>query len=108
MSQLILIDPDVQLVAKPEGFEYRYYAFDDIDPIRTQTEINEITDGRENENPIQLPNEEIVLPIPTKKLVELQEDDKFCKNILNMLHSGKLHKKSLLHRGKHPQKIHRG
>ena len=94
MSQLILIDPDVQSVAKPEGFEYGYYAFDDIDPIRTQTEINEITDRRENENPIQLPNEEIVLPIPTKKLVELQEDDKFCKNILNMLCSGKLYDKN--------------
>ena len=66
MSQLIQIDPDVQLVAKPEWFEYRYYAFDDIDPIKTQTEINEITDKRENENPIQLPNEEIILPIPTK------------------------------------------
>ena len=35
MSQLILIDPDVQLIAKPEGFEYGYYAFDNIDPIET-------------------------------------------------------------------------
>ena len=54
-------------------------------------------------NPIQSPNKEIVLPIPNKKLVELQENDKFHKNILNMLHSGKLHnKKSLLSRGKYP------
>ena len=90
MSWLILIDPNVQLVARPEGFEYRYYAFDNIDPIKTQTEISKITDRREKRNPIQLPNDEVILPIPTEKLVELQEDDKFCKNILNMLHSGKL------------------
>ena len=51
MSQLILIDPDVQLVAEPEGFEYRYYAFDNINPIRTQTEINEISDKKENGEP---------------------------------------------------------
>ena len=91
---MILIDPDVQLIAEPEGFEYGYYAFDNIDPIETQTEINEITDRRENGNPIQLPNEEIILPIPTKKLVELQKSDKFCKNILNMLHSEELHNKN--------------
>ena len=94
MSQLILIDPNVQLITEPEGFEYGYYAFDNIDPIETQTEIKKITDRRENGNPIQLPNEEIILPIPTKKLVELQKGDKFCKNILNMLHSEKLHNKN--------------
>ena len=36
MSQLVSIDPDVQLTAEPEGFEYCYYAFDNIDPIETQ------------------------------------------------------------------------
>ena len=94
MSHLVLIDPDVKLTAEPEGFEYGYYAFDSIDPIETQTEINEITDRRENGNPIKWPNEEIILPIPTKRLVELEKGDKFCKNILNMLHSGKLHNKN--------------
>ena len=43
MSRLIALDPVNQLVDEPEGFEYRYYAFDNIDPIETQIEINEIT-----------------------------------------------------------------
>ena len=46
MSRLVLIDPDVYialLTAEPEGFEYGYYAFDNIDPIEPQIEINEIT-----------------------------------------------------------------
>ena len=38
MSRLIALDPDNQLVDEPEGFEYGYYAFDNIDPIKTQVE----------------------------------------------------------------------
>ena len=32
MSRLIALDSDNQLVNEPEGFEYGYYAFDNIDP----------------------------------------------------------------------------
>ena len=35
-----------------------------------------------------------MLPIGDDKLTELQKDAKFCKNILNMLVSGKLHNKN--------------
>ena len=94
MSRLIALDPDNQLVAEPEGFEYGYYAFDNIDPIETQVEINEVTNRRKGETPINLPDEEVILPIGDNKLTELQKDDKFCKNILTMLVSGKLHNKT--------------
>ena len=40
MSRLITLNPDNQLLDEPEGFEYGYYAFDNIDPIKTQVEIN--------------------------------------------------------------------
>ena len=46
MSRLIALDPDNQLIAKPEGFEYGYYAFGNIDPIETQVEINEVTNRK--------------------------------------------------------------
>ena len=95
MSRLIALDPDNQLVAEPEGFEYDYYAFDNIDPIETQVEINEVTNKRKGETSINLPDEEVILPIGDNKLAELQKEDKFCKNILNMLVSGKLHNKNL-------------
>ena len=77
MSQLVSIDPDVQLTAEPEGFEYGYYAFDNIDPIETQTEINEITNKKDSRNPITMPNEDIVLPIKNDKLMELQKMTNF-------------------------------
>ena len=82
------------MVAEPEGFEYGYYAFDNIDPIETQVEINEMTNKREGEAPINLPDEEVILPIGDSKLIKLQKGDKFCKNIFNMLVSGKLHNKN--------------
>ena len=94
MSRLITVDPDVQLTDEPEGFEYGYYAFDNIDPIETQIGINKIINKEEKKAPISLPDEEVVIPIKNDKLVELQGKDKFCKNILNMLKSGKLHNRN--------------
>ena len=94
MSRLIALDPDNQLVDKPESFKYGYYAFDNIDLIKTQVEINEMTNKTGVETPVSLPNEEITLPIEDNKLIELQKGDKFCKNILNMLASNKLHNKN--------------
>ena len=94
MSRLIALDPDNQLVDEPEGFEYGYYAFDNIDPIKTQVEINEMTNKMGIEIPVNLPGEEIILPIEDNELLELQKEDKFCKNILNILTSNKLHNKN--------------
>ena len=42
MSRLIALDPENQLVDEPEGFEYRYYAFNNIDLIETQIEIDKL------------------------------------------------------------------
>ena len=94
MNRLITLDPDNQLVDEPEGFEYGYYAFNNIDLIETQTEINEMTNRKEGETPVNLPDKEITLPIEDNNLIELQKKDKFCKNNLNMLANNKLHNKN--------------
>ena len=93
MSRLVALDPDNQLVDEPEGFEYGYYAFDNIDPIKTQVEVNEMTNKIVTTS-VDLPREDITLPIEDNKLIELQKEDKFCKNILNMLASNKLQDKN--------------
>ena len=54
-----------------------------------------MTNRKEGEAPVNLPKEEMILPIGNDKLIELQKEDKFCKNILNMLTSNKLHNKNL-------------
>ena len=94
MSRLVALDPDNQLVDEPEGFEYGYYAFDNIDPIKTQVEVNEMTNKMVVTTPVDSPGEDITLPIEDTKLIELQKEDKFCKNILNMLASNKLQNKN--------------
>ena len=43
---------------------------------------------------VDLPSEDITLLIEDIKLIELQKEDKFCKNILNMLASNKLQNKN--------------
>ena len=57
MSRLIALDPDNQLVDEPEGFEYGYYAFDNVDPIKTQVEINEMTNKMGVETSVNLPGQ---------------------------------------------------
>ena len=94
MSRLIALDPDNQLVDEPEGFEYGYYAFNNIDPIKTQVEVNEMTNKMVVTTSVDLPSEDITLLIEDNKLIELQKEDKFCKNILNMLASNKLQNKN--------------
>ena len=94
MSRLVALDPDNQLVDEPEGFEYGYYAFDNIDPIKTQVEVNEMTNKMVVTTSVDSPREDITLPIEDIKLIELQKEDKFCKNILNMLANNKLQNKN--------------
>ena len=62
--------------------------------IKTQVEINEMTNKMGVETLVNLPSKEIKLPIEDNKLIELQKEDKFCKNILNMLASNKLQNKN--------------
>ena len=94
MSRLVALDPDNQLVDEPECFEYGYYAFNNIDPIKIQVEINEMTNKTGVTTSVNLPSEDITLPIGDTKIIELQKEDKFCKNILNMLASNKLQNKN--------------
>ena len=94
MSRLVALDPDNQLVDEPEGFEYGYYAFDNIDPIKTQVEVNEMTNKVVVITSVASPGEDITLLIEDIKLIELQKEDKFCKNILNMLANNKLQNKN--------------
>ena len=94
MSRLVALDPANQLVDEPEGFEYGYYAFDNIDPIKTQVEVNEMTNKMVVTTSVDSPGKDITLPIEDNKLIELQKEDKFCKNILNMLASNKLQNKN--------------
>ena len=66
MSRLITIEPDLKLAPEPPGYEFGYYVFEDLPNVQ----VNEI-------NIIQ----ELELGIPMKQMIEMQEQDSYCKNI---------------------------
>ena len=65
---------------EPEGYEFGYHAFEDMEPIKS--DIQEIKVSIERE-PVTLPPEEIKLPLSDEKLLALQAKDKFCNDISN-------------------------
>ena len=77
MSWLIQIDPEAKLSPEPEGHEFGYHAFEDLEPIRS--DVQEIKISVEEKEPITLPQEEIKLPLSDEKLLALQAEDKFCQ-----------------------------
>ena len=82
MSRLIEIDPEAKLNPEPEGYEFGYHAFEDMEPIKS--DIQEIKVSTEKE-PITLPQEEIKLTLSDGKLLALQARDKFCNDVSNKL-----------------------
>ena len=91
MSRLVQIDPEAKLNPEPEGYEFGYHAFEDMEPIKS--DIQEIRVSTEKE-PITLPQEEIKLPLSDEKLFALQAKDKFCNDISNKLQQGQFQDKN--------------
>ena len=50
MSRLIKITPDVKPEEEPEGFEFCYYDFEDLEPIHTAERIDYIMDIHQNQS----------------------------------------------------------
>ena len=80
ISRLIQIDPEAKLCPEQEGYEFGYYAFEDMELIKYEVQEIETT---QPSDPIPLPPEEIRLPLSNEKLQALQTEDKFCKDISN-------------------------
>ena len=84
MSRLIEIDPQIQPEQEPEGYEFRYYTFDELPNLKVtniESTLNPITDIKTrgvSGNDFQ------GFPIGDDILQKLQEDA-FCKNILNQI-----------------------
>ena len=87
ISRLIQIDPEAKLPPEQEGYEFGYHAFKDMEPIECETNV---VDSITSKDPIPLPGEEIKLPLEDEKLKELQQKDKFCKEVIEKLHKGQL------------------
>ena len=86
MSQLVNIDPQIQQDSEPEGYEFGYYTFDtlptlEVSNVETTQDVS-VNDGSDDNNsPMEL-------PIDHNILLELQQKDAFCVNILAQIEKG--------------------
>ena len=90
MSRLIDIDPQVQPEPEPEGYEFGYYTFDelpDLEVSNIESTLNSVPDTKTKDvydSNLQK------LPIGKNILLWLQQEDVFCKNILNQIEKGNI------------------
>ena len=92
MSRLIDIDSDVKLEPEPKGHEYGYYIFEQLPSITTKCSKfdNAICIINSIEEIATAQDVDIDLGIAPVILQKEQNQDRFCKNILNLLASRKL------------------
>ena len=87
MSGMIDIDPQVLPEPEPEGYEFGYYTFDPLPTLEVhdiqKSSVRLTQDDNANGNLCNL-------PIDDKMLIDLQQKDKFCKNILQQTEKGNL------------------
>ena len=86
---MIDIDPQIQPEPEPEGYEFGYYTFDML-PMLEVTNV-EATQKESLETKDETSDGKLwELPISNDTLSRLQQEDVFCKNILNQIEKGNI------------------
>ena len=88
MSRLIDLDLQIQLESEPEGYEFGYNTFDslptlEVSNVKTTQDIS-VKDTNASNNDLWK------LHINNDTLSKLQQEDMFCKNILNEIEKGNI------------------
>ena len=85
---MIDIDHQIQQDSEPDGNEFGYYTFDTLPTLEVSN--IETTQGVSSNNKSD-PNENLIdLPLDNDTLLELQEKDTFCANILAQIEKGNI------------------
>ena len=91
MSRLIKITPDIASECKPEGYEFGYYAFEDIGPIKTMQENEEINEVTIDPIDKAIPeHQDSQWELTDEQISRAQSRDTFCQNINQKLEKGTL------------------
>ena len=93
MSQLINIDPQIQQDSEPEGYEFGYYTFDTLPTLEVSNV--EATQGVSVNNGSNDNSSSMELLLDHNILLELQQKDAFCANILAQIEKGNVTKGQL-------------
>ena len=85
MSRLIDLDLQIQPEPEPEGYEFGYCTFDSL-PALEVSNVETTQDISLNVKDTDASNNDLwKLPINNDTLSKLQQEDVFCKNILNQI-----------------------
>ena len=90
MNRLIEIDSQVQQELEPEGYDFGYYTFENLPNIEVtdiESTLNSITDIETKDTS---GNNFQGFPIGNDVLQKLQQENEFCKNILNQIGKGNI------------------
>ena len=90
MSRLIDIDPQVQPEPDPEGYEFGYYTFDELPELEVSNVESTLNSVPDIETKDIYDSNLQKLPISNDILHRLQQEDVFCKNILNQIEKGNI------------------
>ena len=91
MSRLIKITPDVEPEEEPEGFEFGYYAFEELEPIHTTAKLDYIMDIHHNQTDVAIPNDiKVEWGLTPVQIKQVQQKDKFCKEQYDKIVKGSL------------------
>ena len=89
-SRLMDLDPQIQPESEPEGYEFSYYTFDSL-PALEISNVETTQDISLNVKDTDASNNDLLkLPINNDTLSKLQQEDMFCKNILNQIEKGNI------------------
>ena len=89
MSRLIKIIPERKPPPEPEGYEFGYYAFEKLDPIKTEKDEEDICDIQQQDDQLIPVDTKVDWELSSKDIRKAQSVDKFCTDMLNNLIQGK-------------------
>ena len=90
MSRLIKITPEIELEPEPTGQEYGYEVFEELQPIETTTcHISELKEENQKKKDPIPEDVKPIIDLTEEQLEDIQMKDKFIKNLVNRIVSGK-------------------
>ena len=89
MSCLIKIIPDTKPPLEPEGYEFGYYAFEELDPIKTTKSQEDICDIQQQDAQSIPVDTKVEWGLSLEDIRKAQSIDKFCADMLRKLSQDK-------------------
>ena len=82
MSRLIKIVPDTKPLPEPEGYEFGYYAFEELDPISTGEDMDVVYNIQQVDDQAIPSDSKVDWGFTSEEIKKAQSVDRFCTKML--------------------------